>query len=107
MFATAMARSATGHVFHELAVGHVVTRERAQPGQRQLPAAFARRRVRGRDQLDAQERLLGLAADELLAFDRPLEVVEQRVEPGDVAGIHPVRRYRFPLETPGSRARLG
>src|SRR5262245_8803429 len=77
MLAMAIVRSAKGRVLPDDAVADVVTRQRRQAGQRQLAAAVARRRVRGRDQLHAVERLLRLAADELLAVDGPLEVVEQ------------------------------
>src|SRR5580765_2916608 len=107
MFAIAMVRSTTRHVLDDHPVAHVVTGQGGQARKRQLLASVARRRVRRRDQLHAEERFLRLAPDELVALDRAPEVVEQRVEPGDVAGIHPVRGYGFPLETPGSGARFG
>src|SRR5262249_28299302 len=105
MFAMAMPRSSTGHVLDDHPVAEVVTREGGQARKRQLLASVARRRIRRRDQLHAEEGLLCLAADELVALDRALEIVEKRAEPGDVAGIHPIRGYGLPLETPGSGPR--
>src|SRR5438105_9601294 len=99
MFAIAMVRSTTEHVLDDHSIADVVTGQGGQARKRQLFASVARRRVGGRDQLHAEERFLRLTSDELVALDRAPEVVEQRVEPGGMAGIHPVRGYGLPLET--------
>src|SRR5262245_52195452 len=81
-------------------IAHVVALQRREAEQRELTAAVARGGVGRLDELDAQERLARLGAGELAARDRAAEVVEQRVEPGDVARVHPVGGDRLALELP-------
>src|SRR4249920_2235241 len=81
-------------------VAEVVARDRARTPERQLAAPLARRRVGGADQLHAQEGLARLLADEVTAIDRALEVVEERVEPGDMARVHPVGGDLLAIEGP-------
>src|SRR5580698_2848828 len=100
-------RSSIGHILHDEPIAHVVAGQRREPAQRQLAAPLARGSVGRRDELDTQEGLLGLAAHELAARDGALEVVEQRVEPGHMAGVHPVRRDGLPLESPAGPAPRG
>src|ERR1700733_7955627 len=71
-------------------VAHGAALEPREAEQRQLAAVLARRGVGRRDELHAQERLARLVAHEVTPRDRAFEVVEHRVEPGDVARVHPV-----------------
>src|SRR5665213_629144 len=100
-------RSSIGHILHDEPIAHVVAGQRRKSGERQLAAAVTRRSVGRRDELDAQEGLFRLAPHELAARDGALEIVEQRVEPSDVARVHPVGGDGLALEGPGAAATRG
>src|SRR5438067_6715019 len=59
-------------------------------GKRQLPASLRVRPVAGLDDLDARHRFAELVSGVVAGGDRGLELLEERVEPLLVRGVHPV-----------------
>src|SRR5690349_18505117 len=69
-----------------------------QPRERQLARLFARRSIRGVNQLHAKHGFLCIPTGEITSRDGAAEFLEQRIEPARMAGIAPLGRNHLLLE---------